>query len=73
MHGNVWEWCGDSKRKYEKKKVEDPICAATVESRAIRGGCWDNRAGSVRCASRLQNSPGIQSDYLGFRLVRVQE
>jgi formylglycine-generating enzyme required for sulfatase activity len=73
MHGNVWEWCRDSKRTYEKKNVKDPIGAATVESRAIRGGSWSNHAGNVRCAYRNQSSPGIQFDYLGFRLVRVQE
>ena len=73
MHGNVWEWCEDSKRTYRKQPVKDPIGAATVESRAIRGGSWGSNARSVRCAYRNQNSPVLRGNTLGFRLVPLQE
>ena len=43
------------------------------ESRVIRGGSWGSYARDVRCAYRYQIDVGYQDDYLGFRLVRVQE
>lgn len=73
MHGNVWEWCEDSKRPYRKEKAVDPIGADTIESRAIRGGCWGNSARRVRCACRYQVSPRSSDRHLGFRLVRDQD
>jgi formylglycine-generating enzyme required for sulfatase activity len=72
MHGNVWEWCGDSMRTYSKLRVVDPVGNAAIESRAIRGGSWYNGARGVRCAYRYQDSPR-DSNFLGFRLVRDQD
>jgi formylglycine-generating enzyme required for sulfatase activity len=42
-------------------------------SRVSRGGCWDYRARSVRCAVRSRDPADYRGDSLGFRLVRVQE
>jgi formylglycine-generating enzyme required for sulfatase activity len=72
VHGNVWEWCADSMRDYGEDSVVDPV-GASIESRAIRGGSWYINAGSVRCACRYQGSPRYSLNYLGFRLVRVQD
>ena len=74
MHGNVWEWCGDSMRTYSKLRVVDPVGNAAIESRAVRGGSWSNDlARGVRCAFRNQYSPRRSDNYLGFRLVRDQD
>jgi formylglycine-generating enzyme required for sulfatase activity len=72
MLGNVWEWCADSKRAYGEDLVVDPV-GASFESRAIRGGSWDSHARGVRCAYRDQYSLRYSRNYLGFRLVRVQD
>jgi formylglycine-generating enzyme required for sulfatase activity len=72
MLGNVWEWCADSMRDYGEDSVVDPV-GASIESRAIRGGSWDDYARDVRCASRYQDSPRNSDNGLGFRLVRVQD
>lgn len=73
MHGNVWEWCGDSMREYSKVRVVDPVGGAAIGARAIRGGGWGGNAGRVRCAFRYQYSPRDGSNLLGFRLVRDRD
>ena len=70
--GNVWEWCRDGRRKYERSAVHDPV-GPDVGSRCVRGGCWYYNARSVRCAYRLEAPPESRYEYLGFRLVRVQD
>ena len=72
MLGNVSEWCLDGKRPYTSASVVDPV-GPSVESRVVRGGGWSDVARLVRCAFRHQSSPVLRSNYLGFRLVRVQE
>jgi formylglycine-generating enzyme required for sulfatase activity len=82
MLGNVWEWCRDIPRKYGAVPIDDPCeylsddsseKAMNISSRCVRGGCWGSLARSVRCASRGQGESKSQSEYLGFRLVRVQD
>jgi formylglycine-generating enzyme required for sulfatase activity len=68
MHGNVWEWCSDWYGEYEKSAQLDPTGPANGASRVIRGGCWDDPAPSLRSACRVRNVPGIQNNYLGFRI-----
>ena len=46
---------------------------SSIESRAIRGGSWNNNARNVRCACRNQNSPRNSNNNLGFRLVRAHD
>ena len=73
MHGNVWEWCGDSKRQYAKETVVDPHGGDTGSARVIRGGSWNSSARSVRAACRSGSEPGRADRYLGFRPLRVQQ
>ena len=72
MLGNVWEWCLDGQRPYTSASVVDPV-GPSVESRVIRGGCWNFYARYARCAYRRLYSPEIRDYGLGFRLVRVQD
>ena len=77
MHGSVWEWCRDwyGDKFYDecsaKGVVENPEGPLTGSYRVIRGGCWDNYAGSCRSAIRDSLTPGYRGNFIGFRLVFV--
>lgn len=73
MHGNVWEWCLDGRRKYTKQRVNDPGLVLNGEPldapslRAARGGGWIASAGRARAAGRCGDWAGSANDSLGFR------
>ena len=67
MHGNVWEWCGDWYGDYDGD-TSDPTGPASGESRALRGGGWDDNARLCRSAFRLKLLPTRRDDYCGLRL-----
>ena len=71
--GNVWEWCHDGLRKYERGNVTDPVGPIDDAERALRGGSWSSYARSVRCALRLANHPGHRYGSFGFRPAQVQQ
>lgn len=52
MHGNVWEWCEDSRGS----------------KRVIRGGCWMVDAFVCRAATRNWREPGHRHESIGFRV-----
>jgi formylglycine-generating enzyme required for sulfatase activity len=68
MHGNVWQWCKDWKREYEKEDVTDPV-GSKPGSRVLRGGSWVHDAGSCRAASRRGSVPDNRYGGYGFRVV----
>jgi formylglycine-generating enzyme required for sulfatase activity len=69
MHGNVCQWCADTKRKYEDEAVTDPRGADKEGSgRAFRGGGWYFDARSCRSAYRHDYSPDERYRFLGFRV-----
>jgi formylglycine-generating enzyme required for sulfatase activity len=68
LAGNVWEWCrNDPTGSAENADVPTDV------SRVCRGGSWNRLARFVRCAVRVHDPAVDQGNYLGFRLVRVQE
>ena len=67
MHGNVWEWCEGSRRKYGAKSEEDPPDGQDSGVRPLRGGSWLNPAGWARSACRLGNLRASRSGFYGFR------
>jgi len=77
MHGNVREWCKDSKRKYptreevEKRNgpFEDPVGGKIERSRVLRGGSWRSAPRLCRSAQRDDDLPVSRSPYYGFRVV----
>jgi formylglycine-generating enzyme required for sulfatase activity len=75
MHGNVWEWVQDlyDEEYYSSSSAQNPQGPDTGRSRVNRGGCWGSSAKSMRSAIRLNNSPGVRYDGLGFRLLRTPE
>jgi len=78
MHGNVWEWCADSPRKYptkeEVEKLKDPIedykDPQNTNIRALRGGAWGDLVPRYcRSASRFNFAREDCYNFLGFRVV----
>ncbi|MBS0658080.1 MAG: formylglycine-generating enzyme family protein [Verrucomicrobia bacterium] len=71
--GNVWEWCLDAMRPYDRKWQLDPSGALEGPGgRVVRGGSWANDAQFCRCACRSWFHPGSHR-YLGLRLAAGQE
>ena len=70
MHGNVWEWCLDSRR--EARSIEPPEANAPKENGltgVLRGGAWDSPAGECRSSSRKQIQPLFRLNNVGFRVL----
>ena len=67
MHGNVWEWCAGSKRRYSADATENPPDSLSDDSFALRGGSWDGVARSARSAFRYGSHRGLHDPLIGFR------
>jgi formylglycine-generating enzyme required for sulfatase activity len=73
MMGNVWEWVNDwfSYTYYAESPSLDPTGPGGGGTRVLRGGSWDRpETYMLRCSYRLNPSPGIAYNYLGFRVAR---
>jgi formylglycine-generating enzyme required for sulfatase activity len=70
MHGNVLEWCQDWYDDYPSGAVTDPMGPDSGSSRVCRGGSWRYVTGGCRSAFRMQFTPFMQLNFLGFRVVR---
>jgi formylglycine-generating enzyme required for sulfatase activity len=61
MGGNVWQWCEDWYN-------------AQAQYRVLRGASWGNdRPGPLLASCRLNFTPALRYDYLGFRCVVAVE
>ena len=71
MHGNVWEWCGDSYKNslLSSLQSDSTIGPHTGSERANRGGGWRDTAEGCRSDSRGGDLPDFQVIDLGFRVV----
>jgi formylglycine-generating enzyme required for sulfatase activity len=78
LAGNVWEWCSS---RYQDYPLPPDLPAETYDTYrrhertkrrfVLRGGSWDHYRPDARCACRYDNSPGVDGDFLGFRLARL--
>lgn len=67
MHGNIWEWCADSRRWYEEAPERDPEGPSYHNSFMTRGGSWIAHLIFARAAARVTRLPGYVEADLGFR------
>jgi uncharacterized protein YjdB len=81
MHGNLTEWVWDWLVAYTATAVTDPHAdtqGPLGNYKSIRGGAWEDPAGSIRSGSRNGGPPnatyfssgGYASYIIGFRIVR---
>jgi formylglycine-generating enzyme required for sulfatase activity len=66
MHGNVYEWCGESGRSSSAEKAY----RAAVPDPAIRGGSWWVDPGRCQSAFRHTFNQAFRNADIGFRVVR---
>ncbi len=70
MHGNVWEWCSDTRHNSYNGAPTDGSSweTGTNNDRVQRGGSWFSRAVFCRSAYRSMNSVGYSLRDSGFRV-----
>ncbi len=70
VHGNVWEWCGDTYSATADPRTGDGLRDDGVDSsvaRVLRGGIWYAPPVLARSAIRLDYAPGLRLDDFGLR------
>ncbi|MFZ5915742.1 MAG: SUMF1/EgtB/PvdO family nonheme iron enzyme [Chloroflexota bacterium] len=81
MAGNVWEWTlskwGRDRSQpafvYPYNPTDGRQALDGSELRVLRGGSFHDGRGWCRVSSRFPNEPLLAADYIGFRVVRVEE
>lgn len=73
MHGNVWEWCQDTRQPSYEGAPADGRAWVVGDGldlrRVLRGGSWFSDANQCRSAYRLRRPAVMRSAYIGFRVV----
>jgi tetratricopeptide (TPR) repeat protein len=77
MHGNVWEWCADSRTANIKELPTNgsPYINTLEGSKSLRGGSWYNFSGNCVSGYRINSYAGSYNHNVGFRVIysRIQE
>jgi formylglycine-generating enzyme required for sulfatase activity len=78
MAGNVWEWTvslwgldlftPQYRYPYQPQDGREKLEASDKVYRVVRGGAFNSRSNSVRCAYRYWFDPRARSDSVGFRV-----
>ncbi len=70
MSGNVWEWCIDDMRIYQRDDVVDPVGDLNSNQRVSKGGSNYLDARQTRCSYRIRYPITTRSNFVGFRLAK---
>ena len=70
MSGNVMEWCYDGYEEYSEEEQTDPSGDPEELYKIARGGAWNRDEKDARIKKRKWMQMSVQTDYLGFRIVR---
>jgi formylglycine-generating enzyme required for sulfatase activity len=72
MAGNVGTWCSDwyDASYYSYSPRLNPAGPQTGSARVVRGGAWNDRPDSLRCANRFSVAPTCRSNLVGLRVAR---
>ena len=73
LTGNVWEWCCNKFKKPNESCSGKVQADNGAESRAMRGGAWNDIGDLARSASRDFGLPTNRFEFVGFRVVRRYE
>ena len=68
MMGNVWEWCSDYNSQLDAGNYTDPQGPGSGNYRLFRGGSFTDGPSDLGFI-RTWTDPGVQTYYLGFRVV----
>jgi len=71
MSGNIWEWCWDIHRAYEKGDYKDPRGPEKGSYRVLRGGSWLTPGITCSVSHRFCFAPTTKKNYIGFRIART--
>jgi len=73
MHGNVLEWCLNSKYRYPDYPLKNPPISYldSGSKRVFRGGSWGDLPYACRSAYRKDADKTYRHKNLGFRLIRL--
>jgi len=71
--GNVWEWCHDPYRPYDKETRQAEAVAPIDpdEKRILRGAAFTHSAANHRSACREKLNPNVEFVIVGFRVART--
>jgi formylglycine-generating enzyme required for sulfatase activity len=70
VHGNVWEWCGDTYDADAEARVDDGLRddgVASSADRSSRGGSWFYSPENARSAYRGYDTPEYRYGNYGLR------
>lgn len=73
MHGNVLEWCANSKYRYTSYAVKDPPISYldSGSRRVYRGGSWEDPPYACRSAYRKDQEKQYRNKNLGLRIIKT--
>jgi formylglycine-generating enzyme required for sulfatase activity len=75
MSGNVWEWVADwyNEDYYASSPAGNPEGPGEGRLKVVKGGSWNHRDHSQRCANRYYCYPDSWGNTLGFRCARDEK